>query len=181
MVFDAAAQVDGHVGRFRVQQLRFLAHTGPRPDPPSPLGLDGVHEGIVTAEFFPDIVIEAAVFSLNLRFGQNAFAIPREIGDEFGVVDEIRWRGAVVHCRFLFEASRHFERFRVGSPPTLAAALGARMAATPALARKHSVEGLAAYTMTTMSSGSARPAARSVRAPSRNGVLLLVTNSRLPA
>jgi hypothetical protein len=77
-----------HLGCFRVQQLRFLAHTGPRPDPPSPLGLDGVHERIVTAEFFPDIVIEAAVFSLNLRFGQHAFAIPREIGDKFGVVNE---------------------------------------------------------------------------------------------
>ena len=69
--------------------MRFLAHTGPRPDPPSPLGLDGVYEGVVTAEFFPDIVIEAAVFSLNLRFGQHAFA-------KFGVVD-------VVGCRSPFK------------------------------------------------------------------------------
>ena len=65
------------------------AGAGPRPDPPSPLGLDGVHEGVVTAEFFPDIVIEAAVFSLNLRFGQHAFA-------KFGVVN-------VVGCRSPFE------------------------------------------------------------------------------
>ena len=62
---------------------------GPRPDPSSPLGLDGVHEPVVTAEFFPDIVIEAAVFSLNLRFGQHAFA-------KFAVVD-------VVGCRSPFE------------------------------------------------------------------------------
>ena len=92
------------IGRFYNVLLRLLSLGAAVAHPTCLLGLDGLDELLVVAEARPGRVVETILF-LDGLFGNHAFGVACEIGDELEVVDEglRKVRDALLGCDLLLQ------------------------------------------------------------------------------